>query len=79
VDKDSKRLVGTLLDNKIFDLPLPTQMALAGYAITRRQFLLGLSRRKEYVTCDKRGRYNEASRIEVDDKGQARDRTRESE
>lgn len=37
-----------------------------------------VARRKEYVTCDKRGRYNEASRIEFDDKGQAKDRTRES-
>jgi hypothetical protein len=37
-----------------------------------------VARRKEYVTCDKRGRYNEASRIEVDDEGQAKDRTRES-
>ena len=40
---------------------------------------LHVARRKEYVTCDKRGRYNETSRIEVDDKGQAKDRTRESE
>lgn len=36
MDKYSKRLVGTLLDDKIFDLPLPTQMALAGYVITWR-------------------------------------------
>lgn len=34
MDKYSKRLVRTLLDNKIFDLPLLTPMALAGYAIT---------------------------------------------
>jgi hypothetical protein len=37
-----------------------------------------VARRKEYVTCDKRGQYNEASRIEVDEKDQAKDHTRES-
>jgi hypothetical protein len=36
VDKYSKRLVGTLLGNKVFDLPLLTPMALAVYAITWR-------------------------------------------